>query len=426
MSYASVTYTGNGSSTSFAITFPYIQTSHISVYVSGVLKVYTTDYTIDINNNVVFTSAPANGAPILIARSSNPGSRLVTFQDASVLTAALLNQDSNQLLYVVQEAFDGAFSALNIGSDGVNYDAKSKKIINVADPVNSQDAMTKAYADGHYGATTATINDSSVTTSKLADGAVTAQKITDATITGAKLAAATIAAGKLIQGTGSGVDADLLDGQHGSYYATQTDVTNLQTAIAGAGITGIQVFSTAGTTTYTKPGTLKSGALVFCTAGGGSGAFGTTNFKSGGSAGGTSLKFISAASLTSTVSVTVGAGGAAQTTSGSSGNAGNSSSFGAYCSANGGAGGLYSASGTPGPDGGTSSGGNVNMRGAPGVGVEAANNAGPGGASFWGGAGKGASSGTNGSAGIYGGGGGGGDSTTSGKGGDGIVVVIEF
>jgi hypothetical protein len=45
MATTSNTYTGNGSNKLFSITFPYLETSDIDVYLNGVLQTITTEYT---------------------------------------------------------------------------------------------------------------------------------------------------------------------------------------------------------------------------------------------------------------------------------------------------------------------------------------------------------------------------------------------
>ena len=208
------------------------------------------------------------------------------------------------------------------------------------------------------------------------------------------------------------------------------------------GFKSIQVFTSVGSSTYTKPAGINT-VKVTCTGGGGGGGSGVGNWNTGGGghAGGTAIDVIDVSSV-STVAVTVGAGGSGG--SGADGSTGGTSSFGSFCSATGGEGGVRGGVGTaPSAFGGTATGGLINIRGGSGQ-SSAGGNAndegieGHGGASFWG---DGASQGpTNAPGGAYvdgfdalvfGAGGGGGDDYggTSRAGGDGhkgIVVVEEF
>jgi hypothetical protein len=98
--------------------------------------------------------------------------------------------------------------------------------------------LTDARALAHFSTeiTTAMLRDLNVTTVKLADLAVSTAKIADSAVTTAKLLDANVTAAKLAagaalsnlgftpwhsgnDGAGSGLDADLLDGQNGAYYA---------------------------------------------------------------------------------------------------------------------------------------------------------------------------------------------------------------
>ena len=66
---------------------------------------------------------------------------------------------------------------------------------------------------------TAMLANNAVTNPKMADDAVDTDEIVDLAVTNAKMAAGAALANILpVDGAGSGLDADLLDGQHGAYY----------------------------------------------------------------------------------------------------------------------------------------------------------------------------------------------------------------
>jgi hypothetical protein len=189
---------------------------------------------------------------------------------------------------------------------------------------------------------------------------------------------------------------------------------------------------------WTKPAGL-SHVVVEVQAGGGGGGGNTAINRGGGGGGGGgySRKFIKAADLGVTETVTVGAGGAGATAG--TGLTGNSSSFGAHLSATGGVGGQSGASVSPGGAGGVGSSGDVNIEGGDGSygsGGATANMAlgGAGGNSaLGGGAGNVISTlAIQGVAGnLYGGGGSGSSNndntdTTGGAGGAGTVIVYEY
>ena len=254
------------------------------------------------------------------------------------------------------------------------------------------------------------------------------QKGTDADL----LSIASTAQGDIYYNNGSAI-ARLGAGTSGDFLKTQGTGANPVWASAGGGLQSMQVFTSSGT--YTKPSGINL-IKIYVTGGGGSGADGAGNFNSGGGGGGgaTAIKIIDATSIT-TETVTIGNGASA--TSQSNGSGGGTSSFGSHASATGGGGGGQE---TNGGDGGTATGGNINLRGSAGgtggggnVGDEAPGNP-YGGSTFWGLGGAGthnANVNARKNAIVYGTGGGGGDQDGSsysgaGAGMAGIVVVEEY
>jgi hypothetical protein len=148
------TYTGNGSVTTFPISFDWIYASDVVVTVDGFTRVNGTDYTI-VNKNVVFTTAPSNGTVVKVARSSNLASRNVDFVNGSRLDESDLDNSAKQLFYLIQEIKD-----------------------------QTDDLSAKITA-----AASALIVDGSVTNPKLATDAVTLSKIANGAVSPAKLSA---------------------------------------------------------------------------------------------------------------------------------------------------------------------------------------------------------------------------------------------
>jgi len=144
MSFAINNYTGNGSTTTFSVTFPYITQSHVQVRLDNVLKTLGVDYTFPTSSTIQFTTAPANGVNINFKRSSNQSARLVDFQDGSTITESILDQDSNQMFFMSQEAIDSTAGVMALDGDN-KWDATSRIIKNLASPVNDNDAVNKAF-----------------------------------------------------------------------------------------------------------------------------------------------------------------------------------------------------------------------------------------------------------------------------------------
>ncbi len=150
MAFAIDTYTGNGSTTNYSVTFPYIEQAHVIVTVDGVTKSLTTDYTFTNASTITFNSAPANSAVIKFTRSSNRATRLVDYQDGSTLTEATLDQDGNQSFFMAQEGIDITENNISLSTATDQWDANSKRITNVANPTSDQDAATKHYLENTW------------------------------------------------------------------------------------------------------------------------------------------------------------------------------------------------------------------------------------------------------------------------------------
>lgn len=227
------------------------------------------------------------------------------------------------------------------------------------------------------------------------------------------------------------------------YYKDASGKENLAKKVA----TDVQLFTSSGT--WTKPSGSLTQAFIECWGAGGSGA--RDNDGAGGGGGGAYIfKTIALASLSASVSATVGAGGAARSSESAGANGGNSS-FGAYLTAyggggggrnssdvgsgGGGGGGLSSAGGNAGSGGASAAGGSPDVLATAGTklgdvfwgdsggesnpfgGGGGDGNGGTGGRGFFGGgggAGSNTSSFGDGGGSTYGGGGGGGSGSTSG------------
>lgn len=194
-----------------------------------------------------------------------------------------------------------------------------------------------------------------------------------------------------------------------------------------------QVFTASGT--YTP-----SAGMLFCIVevrGGGGGGGGAAGFHGGaaggGGQGGYARERFSAATIGSSQTVTIGAGGTAGNTSPTNGGTGGTTSLGSLISATGGAGGIAGGSGSTlklGGAGGSGSGGDINLTGQAGfnsVSTAAdANSSGGNGGGEGGGRGGSASAGTAGSNGGGGGGASGNVGVAGGAGGAGYMIITEY
>ena len=99
-------FTGNGSTTSFTFTFPYLSPSHVKAKVNGV---DTTDFTVS-GSTVTFTTAPSSGAAVFIYRLTPSDALLADYTAGSAIRESDLETSFKQILYVSQETEDSALS----------------------------------------------------------------------------------------------------------------------------------------------------------------------------------------------------------------------------------------------------------------------------------------------------------------------------
>tara|TARA_R100001082_G_scaffold111238_1_gene94352 strand:+ start:8429 stop:10681 length:2253 start_codon:yes stop_codon:yes gene_type:complete len=102
------TYTGNGSTTTYAFTFPYLKTSDIKASVGGSV---TTAFTLPTATTLQFNTAPANSAAVRIYRETADTNLSATFYAGSSIKSQDLNDNFTQNLYVTQEANNLSTSA---------------------------------------------------------------------------------------------------------------------------------------------------------------------------------------------------------------------------------------------------------------------------------------------------------------------------
>lgn len=104
-------YTGNGATTVYAFSYPFLAATDLQVYVAGVLKTLTTDYTVSgtapypSGANVTFLSAPANGAAILIVRVV-PYTQTLDIVENDPLPAASLEQRLDANVMMTQQIYE--------------------------------------------------------------------------------------------------------------------------------------------------------------------------------------------------------------------------------------------------------------------------------------------------------------------------------
>ena len=207
MATTSNTYTGNGTNKLFSITYPYLDTSDINVYLNGTLQTITTQYTFANATTVEFVTAPANGAVVLLDRSTDDNTLQATFFPGSSIKANDLNFNFDQVLYLAQET---ANSAANQSTAGLQTQITAatntaNAAVVTANTANSTANTANTTANGIAGtANTAltTANAAEATANGIAATANTALSNSSTAVTTANAAVATAnAAARIVRET---------------------------------------------------------------------------------------------------------------------------------------------------------------------------------------------------------------------------------
>ena len=180
-------YTGDGSTTNYSFSFPYLKEADVKVTLDHVA---TTAYTFANASTISFTTAPANGVGIRIFRDTDVDAARFVFSSGSALKSGELNENLDQLLYADQERA----STDNIADQAVTT-AKLRDEAVTVDKLGASAIITAKIADSSI--TTAKIADSSVTTEKIADSSIVSAKYANESVGSAALAASGVTEAKL-------------------------------------------------------------------------------------------------------------------------------------------------------------------------------------------------------------------------------------
>lgn len=140
-------YRGDGVTTDFSIPFDYLAKRFVQVLVDNILQKGGLEgdpsavYYFANSTTIRFNKAPATDVEITIKRYTDATDRIVNFKDASVLKADDLNAAQLQTVHIAEEGRDIIDDALTKNSEG-NWDARHRRIINLANPIDDQDAVT--------------------------------------------------------------------------------------------------------------------------------------------------------------------------------------------------------------------------------------------------------------------------------------------
>ena len=201
------TYTGDGSTTDYTLTFPYLNVADVRVTLNNI---GTTAFSLLNNITVRFDTAPGNGVAIRIYRVTDDSNNNIVFSSGSSIRADDLNDAINRNLYIAQETTsnltnvtagqvsdgslttaklaDAAVTTVKIGDDAVTDAKLSDTAVTPGTytkatvTVNQQGRVTSASSNTALTGTS-DIADDAVTDAKLSDTAVTAGSYTNSSIT---------------------------------------------------------------------------------------------------------------------------------------------------------------------------------------------------------------------------------------------------
>jgi len=134
--YSQVSYTSDGVATTYSIPFPYFDPEHIHVLDQGT-EIFNFEF---LSEGVINLDSPIAENNVLSIFRETPKNRLIDFTDGSILNSDTLDRDSNQMMFIVQEATDKMVNLITLDVDDA-FDVKTKRLKNVKDAVESTDAM---------------------------------------------------------------------------------------------------------------------------------------------------------------------------------------------------------------------------------------------------------------------------------------------
>ena len=233
------TYTGDGVTTTFVISFPYISVLDVKVEVDGVL-LGVDGYLFSATDMIELTTAPEVGAFIYIYRQTNVDTLPATFFPGSSIRAEDLNTDLTHVLYVSQEgqrqndsSSGDAATAIAVANQAKD-EAEAATVVANAASVKADQALTDSSGAASSAATAeAQANAASASANSAATDAQSAlAQVADAE---AAAAAAQLAAEEAADAVEDAViDGGVLtvNGQSGIVSLSLTSLTDVETSTA--------------------------------------------------------------------------------------------------------------------------------------------------------------------------------------------------
>lgn len=143
-----VDYTATASQTDFAFSFDYLEDEHVTVEIDGVVQL-TSAYSIVTtpSTKIVLNVGATAGQIVRVRRKSQPDTNLVDFENGSILTESELDRAYQHNRYLNEEISELNDASVQKKQGSNNFTVNNNRLVDLAEPVDAQDAATKNYVD---------------------------------------------------------------------------------------------------------------------------------------------------------------------------------------------------------------------------------------------------------------------------------------
>ena len=252
MATTSNSYTGNGSTTNYSITFEYLKQDDVKASLDGTA---TTAFTFANATTLSFNSAPASGAAIRIFRDTDIDSLKATFFPGSAIKAEDLNDNFTQNNFASQESANDVADANTTANTALTTANNAVTTANAAE-TTANDAETTAN-DAETTANTADTNASNAVTTANTASTNASNAVTTANTASTNASNAVTTANTASTNATAALNNSREDDGNGGFN-TAIDIANDAATDAATAVTTANSASTA-VNTYVHDGTNPAG-----------------------------------------------------------------------------------------------------------------------------------------------------------------------